>query len=331
MNRENSDQSIHSIDRFLVLATWPLMALTAMFVIGRLDRFGLILKLNDDAISLLTTRTIMDENEASTRLYAIQRIFVEGLSWIVCLCLNQRSRYLFIFWLFNSLLAIYFLLSLTKIKFLLFILSHLMVRNWYRYINLYKILRTFILGFLILLLMWQILVKNNDIEYLFSVYSEGLVGRILISEISSLYAHFNIFSNSDLQIGMLSLSKSLSWLVDLEPIKRSGRVVLEIASPSWVEAGYGGVYNTVFFGEAYANFGLIGIIISPFIVLLNYYLITKIVRKMPDSVAPAVFVFTGFNLNVMSGFNDFIWNPNLWLILFIVNVSTWCLVRVKSK
>ena len=89
-------------------------------------------------------------------------------------------------------------------------------------------------------------------------YNSGITGRILISQVSSLYQHFEIFPSDHPFIGFSSLSKvlPLSHFSD-----RSGRIVLETTTPGFADLG--GVYNTLFIGEAYANFGWWGVFNTP--------------------------------------------------------------------
>ena len=68
----------------------------------------------------------------------------------------------------------------------------------------------------------------------------------------------------------------------------SARVVASVFEPTGVSEGWVGVHNTLYIGDAYANFGIVGIIVSPFIVALWYgffYRRLVISPKTPVNVA----------------------------------------------
>ena len=145
-----------------------------------------------------------------------------------------------------------------------------------------------------------------------------LVGRILISEISSLYAHLEYFSFPEEHLGFKSLSNFLNSLFNTTNPGRSGRIILENYASSWVEQGFGGVLNTIFLGEAWANFGFIGILISPlwtgFIIGVCYYMFLKL-EKTP--IYLGLFMYFSYKTSICAGINDYIYNSKL-LIVFII-------------
>ncbi len=82
------------------------------------------------------------------------------------------------------------------------------------------------------------------------------------------------------------------------------------------------MYNTVFFGEAYANFGSTGVLISPFVVLMNYFALIYFAQKMSKKMAIAFLVHTALTFIMMAGFNDYLWNPFLIAnILFLISLD----------
>jgi hypothetical protein len=154
-------------------------------------------------------------------------------------------------------------------------------------------------------------------QYLFSVYSEGLVGRIMISELGALYPHLAIFGDTEAHLGLTSLSATFNSWVGLEPVARSGRTVLEVVSPSWLDMGIGGVFNTVFFGEAYANFSYPGLVLSPLWIVLFYLVVFKASALLEPRMRLAFLIHVALNTTMMSGFNDFLYNPFLVVNFFI--------------
>lgn len=159
--------------------------------------------------------------------------------------------------------------------------------------------------------------KDGGINLLLSLDDSGISGRVLVSQISSLYRHLEIFPNIHPHLEFSSLS---GLFAGGEASSRSARIVLETVSPSWVEQGYGGVYNTLFIGEAYANFGLMGIIFSPLYVgfiIKSFH--TFLIRSKKTPMVLGIIVFYSYRSNLTGGFNEYIYNPILWatIIIFI--------------
>lgn len=247
--------------------------------------------------------------------FIVKAFLVDGFAWVLSLYNiqikeNRKIGYLMCFTLF-----IYFLFSLTKIKVITYLISICSIYVWNKRLKIKQIIIFGILLFLALIFMWSIYVKNLNLIYIFNLFGEGLFGRIFLSEISSLYAHLVLFGKYTSHIGISSLSNFLSYIMGIENSARSGRIVLEIVSPSWIE--FGGVFNTVFFGEAFANFGIFGILLSPILVSGLYILINYLIRFLNYEIAIGFALVVGLSqLNLMSGINDFIWNPQI-VMLFI--------------
>lgn len=100
---------------------------------------------------------------------------------------------------------------------------------------------------------------------------------------------------------------------------RSGKLVALFITPvsRWSRIG---VYNTLFVGEAFGNFGLTGVIIAVFLVPFLHGLYTNyfsIFRKSPIVLATLSYASVLLLLNLIGGFLDFLWNPRLWLIMVL--------------
>mgnify|MGYP000906175986 CR=1 FL=1 len=178
------------------------------------------------------------------------------------------------------------------------------------------------LGLIVLLLVllgiiYMVIAKQDIMEIFFS-YNSGITGRILISQVSSLYQHFEIFPSDHPFIGFSSLSKvlPLSHFSD-----RSGRIVLETTTPGFADLG--GVYNTLFIGEAYANFGWWGVFLTPlWIGFLIQSLHILFLRLPKTPLFLGLFVFFSFTSNITGGVNEYFYNI-LYLLLAITILAVW--------
>lgn len=172
---------------------------------------------------------------------------------------------------------------------------------------------------------FMLIAKQGLMEILFS-YNSGLTGRLFISQVSSLYQHFQIFPSEHSFIGFHSLSQVL-------PIgefsDRSARIVLETTTPGFAEIG--GVFNTLFLGEAYANFGWWGVAISPlWIGFLIQSLHILFLRLPKTPMFLGLFVFFSYTSNITGGFNEYIYNMQYFLLLVTI-VGLWIIATVLYK
>ncbi len=299
----------------IVVAAVLLLAII-YYLYPRLNLFVQVLFGGLDTWGVLALRANLEESEIEG--FFVRRLIVEGIGWIFVLYLVQIGRYKILFCVLCFAISLYFLASLAKIKVVLFILSILMVNSWGLRIGLAKIAKYSFVFFMGLIGIWAIFVGNINPDYLFSIYSEGLIGRIIISEISALYPHLSIFGGSENHLGITSLSNMISSVFGETVSPRSGRLVLEIISPDWVAAGIGGVYNTVFFGEAFANFGYVGLFLSPIWVVSYYGILIWLSKFLSQPLKVAFLVHAALNASVMAGFNDFLWNPFLVVVFAIL-------------
>lgn len=159
-------------------------------------------------------------------------------------------------------------------------------------------------------------------------YNSGPIGRIILGQATGLYTMLDIFPNSYSFIGISSLSELLSKIFDLEFVDRAGRIAMIVFNPRGIEAGTAGVMNSIFLAEAWANFGIIGILFSPIWVGFIIQTLYIYFLKSPKTPLHLAF-FVSFSLGgaVTGGFNDYIYNPSVLLSLLFA-FSVYFLARV---
>ena len=292
------------------------IALFFMWYIFKDIRFLLGLFSATDQYQIMALRK---ESTSAGGDYLFKKVILESLFWVLILYYYSFSKrelkFSIALYITTFLFSLYFLLSLKKISIVILLLSIFLAVNHSRKIGFFSILKLVIYFFAFMFVIYALLIKNVDLYYMLSPFNEGLVGRVFISEISSLYAHIEIFKFTE--IGWGSISQSLSNLFNIEFTKRSGQIVMETVNPSWVELGIGGTYNTLFLGEAFANFSYFGLWLSILYVPLYYLVIVRCILFFPAKIRVAVLVFLSMNISIMSGFNDYIYNPFL-ILLFVL-------------
>jgi hypothetical protein len=154
-----------------------------------------------------------------------------------------------------------------------------------------------------------------------SIYT-GPVGRILFTQIGTLFLHVEGFPMRHDFLDGASFNSWMSFLIPEASGLRSGRVIMEIYNASAVQEGTAGVMNTLFIGEAYANFGTIGVIIAPIIfgVVIGFaaYFLPAL-RKSPVVVLLYVKLTLQFLSIVEAGFVDILYSAStIFLILLAI-------------
>lgn len=148
-------------------------------------------------------------------------------------------------------------------------------------------------------------------------YNSGPVGRIILGQAAGLYMMFDIFPADHAFIGLSSLSQALSNIFGVEYIERAARITMQAFNPAGVAAGTAGVMNSLYVAEAWANFGLLGVLLSPLwvgFVIQTLYIFFLKSPKSPFHLAFFVAFSTGGGIT--GGFNEYLYNPNLILISF---------------
>jgi oligosaccharide repeat unit polymerase len=160
----------------------------------------------------------------------------------------------------------------------------------------------------------------------------GPIGRILIGQIQSFPTFLEIFPDSH----QFLFGKSIAVLRFLGlPFIESARIVAMHIEPAGVNAGWVGVANTIFLGDAYANFGLVGILISPFWLGLVYSFFYRRMLSSPKTpVLIGFYVFVLNNLTVSSTggfFSAYVVNTRvIAAILFLLMFNLTTKIRVKG-
>lgn len=304
------------------LVLYGIIAILIISLIPRLSSLNDFM-LASDQYEIMSIRKSVD---TAWITFFLNKTLIEGILWVFVLqfIISRRNNLNFSQKITISIIVILFLLyyftSYKKLPMIYFAISIFAAGFFNKKISVISLIKGMLAIILAMFLIYFLFIKNIDLYYMLSPFNQGLFGRIFISEIGSLYPHFAIFGDQTPHIGFASISNTLSDLLDIEHQKRSGEIVMATVNPHWVELAIGGTYNTLFIGEAYANFGWLGVMISIIWVLLYYYLILIYIKNFCSDHFFSLSIYIALNMSVMSGFNDFIYNPFLVIIiLFFTN------------
>lgn len=234
-------------------------------------------------------------------------------------------------WFCILFLATFFMLTydLSKSPFVRFLFGFLFFRILTAKVKTRLIVRYGLIGVALLMVTFVAFGKSSNLLSLLFSYNGGITGRVMISQISSLYRHVEIFPRDHAFIGFSSLSQVVPLT---HPSERSARIVMEIVSPSWIEQDMGGVYNTLFIGEAYANFGLAGVVLAPLWVgfLIQSFFIW-FVRRKKSPLWLGLFTYYSYDSNVTGGFNEYIYDSRLIIVALVIGLAYFSAVYLKRS
>ena len=163
---------------------------------------------------------------------------------------------------------------------------------------------------------------------LLDIYN-GPFGRTLFTEVGTLSYCFDLFPNVFGFLGGRSFTPTILKLLGMNSAEhlRSAKLTMAFYGSEKVYDGTAGVMNTLFVGEAYANWGYLGVFLSivwvAFIITLLMILILKL-KKTPGSIALLAFLTVQIGSMLEGGFCDFVYSFNLLLTILIMVVI--CLV-----
>ncbi len=151
---------------------------------------------------------------------------------------------------------------------------------------------------------------------------DGPISRIIFTQVGTLIYHFDLFPNSFPFLMGRSMGGTITNLLGLNlPHIRSAKIVMAFYGSRNVFDGIAGVMNAFFIGEAYANFGVIGVLTSiaymGILFGLIYYIFAKKIRKSALSVALFAILTSDLAYATQGGFFDFIYSSNIILIILL--------------
>ena len=180
-----------------------------------------------------------------------------------------------------------------------------------------------VLASVALLLFFYVIVLNAG-GSLYSIYS-GPLGRILFTQIATMFLHFDAFPARTPFLKGASFNGWMSPLFPAAAGERSGRVVMSIYNAKGIQDNTAGVMNTIFIGEAYANFGYAGVIAAPIIfgiiIGLFAYGLPNL-KKRPTSLLIYVQMTLIFVTIIEGGFVDIFYSASaIFLIAVTIMLS----------
>ncbi|WP_027409263.1 O-antigen polymerase [Anoxybacteroides tepidamans] len=197
-------------------------------------------------------------------------------------------------------------------------------------LSLGKVVAYGLIGGIVLVGMYVVIQGVHDVGSFLS-YNKGPIGRIIFAQIAPTFLHLNLFGEALPFLHGRSLPSILTNLFDVDNV-RSARMVMAHVFPERIEDGTGGVLNTLFVAEAYANFGYLGIIAGTLyvgVVIQLLYICFLRLPKNPVFISLLVYFSVNIPRTIVGGFTDFLFNP-IWILLVVLFGGMVLFLRVKA-
>lgn len=184
-------------------------------------------------------------------------------------------------------------------------------------------LKTAIAFFSSSVLLMVILYRSVGYRHSFLDIYNGIFGRTLFTNFGNTAMHFEGFSLFFQPLYGRSMYPTILRLVgvDTDLHLRSGQIIMELYNQSAVYDGVAGVMNCFYIGEAYANWGLTGVIFGIIWVsflLSSVFVVFTRIKKTPITIAFFA-LFTQQMVSTMNGgFIDYIYNATYIIYVFIL-------------
>lgn len=174
-------------------------------------------------------------------------------------------------------------------------------------------------GLVFALVIGMYMLLGTDADVFLSINS-GPLGRIFQSQVEGMYVHFYIFPDIYPFLDGAGLPGSIATLLGFDKHLDSARIAMEYMRPAAIANDTAGVINTLFVGEAWANFGWIGVTIAPFIVGVYwnflYVIFTHYLPKHPFFMG--LYAYTCLHFPLTGGFISLLINPGYWGLAILI-------------
>lgn len=186
----------------------------------------------------------------------------------------------------------------------------------------------FIIVIIAITLMQIYIMGKESFGDLFLEYDKGVTGRILTGQVGGIFASLEIYPQVLPHIGFEGILPGFLFTSSATPSDRS---LMEIFLRYGVEKGTSGAMSSLFIGEAWANFGLIGLIVAPFYVgfwigIFNGLILKA--TKAPLYVGLLSYLSVGLPIY---RFSEFILNRRLIGLLVLLFFARFVAFGIKGK
>lgn len=207
---------------------------------------------------------------------------------------------------------IYILSTGEKGPFLFFILGALICYGYSRG-QIKKISAKLVLFSISMLFIIYLIFISNNIQQIFSL----IFDRVFIAQVISVYLSYDYYNYSG-EIGLLSLANILTKIFDISIVPPASEQLMAHYFPEMIALG-GWNVNGLYISEAWSNFGILGVLLSPILVgLENAILIKALTCFKKSPIQCAFYAFLTIKCTYfLTSFNAYLYHSD-WVVTIIV-------------
>lgn len=314
--------------RILLIALSIISLLSVIYVIGIIGEIGILKVMNTDSASELKIFRNESGREFSGNVF-IRGVFALYLCPILCYVAyayriyKPSSNNTLWFWSMFVGSVLILTSNLEKAPVIIFFIGFVFFRVYLGKPLSKKLLTILALIVFFLVALIYIFVMKTETEFI----AKGIMTRLTVSSVGGLYLDLDIFPSKHPFLGFSSFSTEISSIFGPQS-DRSARIAMMMVRPEQIALG-AGVINCLFIGEAWANWGWPGLILSPIYVgflIQSFYLFLLSLRKTP--LLLGIMVKYSFYAAIVGGINDYIYNTAVRCLTIIV-VLFWILAQLS--
>jgi oligosaccharide repeat unit polymerase len=163
-----------------------------------------------------------------------------------------------------------------------------------------------------------------------SVSFKGVWDRAVYAQTYGNYLSFYTFPDIHPHIGFSSTSKLIKKL-GFEYKEPASRIMMRVSNEKAVKEGTAGFMVSTFFAEAWANWGLVGLIFCPLYVgFFIKFLIGLIINLRKTTVSIGVLVFISYKLGLNMGINKIIFPRYIIVSFILIFITHKALLKIKT-
>ncbi|MDO5018683.1 MAG: hypothetical protein Q4E02_05225 [Lagierella massiliensis] len=189
-----------------------------------------------------------------------------------------------------------------------------------------------LIGFLTLNLMYYF-VSKVGLDRILS-FDNPVLSRFFITTPMGFLLHLEVFTYRMLPLAGASMPKIIGeTFFGFDKVVRSSSVVMQSVNYLGIRTGQAGVYNGLFLGEAYSNFGVLGILIAMIHVPIVFFMLNLIFTRLPKTainLSLFSYLTVAFLLALHGGYADYVFN-SIWAIVILAGILMGIFSKVLDK
>ncbi|MCD9475607.1 O-antigen polymerase [Photobacterium phosphoreum] len=216
--------------------------------------------------------------------------------------------------IFSLLLAVFYLLNTGEKAPIVFFAMGAVLSYKLSLQKVFNLSPKIILIFSLVIVFIYFIFVSTDFEKVFLLISD----RIFIAQQIAIYCSFDHYNNIFGEIGFSSMSNIFTKIFSVVNTLASSSELMKVYYPGMLENG-GWNINGIFVYEAWSNFGILGVILSPFLVAIESFVFLYVIFKLPNKpFYLALYCYACINVNYfLTSFSAYFYQSD-WIVFSVI-------------